>query len=108
MLQKIKSAFREIENGEPGRRFADHHERSRRREGQRGSRWRSVGFISAGVVLIFCGLLLSLPPGIPGFLLWIPGLALIAARWRRFAIWLDCLEAWARKSWQAVRAPHRR
>ncbi len=104
MLQKLKSEFREIRNGKPGRRFVDHHERSREREGARGSLWRSVGHVAAGVVLLICGLLLSLPPGVPGFLLWIPGLALIAARWRRFASVLDRLEAWARKAWHALRA----
>ena len=107
MLQKVKSEFREVKNGAPGRRFVDHYERTRRREGVRGSLWRSVGFVGAGLVLLICGLVLSLPPAVPGFLLWIPGLSLIAARSKRISILLDRLEVWARKAWRALRTPRR-
>ncbi len=34
----------------------------------------------AGLLLLVLGLILSLPPLVPGFLLWIPGLALIASQ----------------------------
>lgn len=103
LLRKIKSEFREIRKGAPGHRFLDHHERTRRREGVRGSALRSWAFVGAGLILLICGLVLSLPPGVPGFLLWIPGLALIASRSKRISILLDRLEARARKAWRALR-----
>lgn len=106
MLQKIKSVFREIRDGEPGRRFLDHYENSRRKEGGR-SRWRTWGYVVVGLVLLIAGLALSLPPGVPGFLLWIPGLAFIAARSRRVARLLDRTELMARNAWERVRGQRR-
>lgn len=100
MLQKIKQEFREVRAGVPGCRFLDHYQRTRRKEGARGSSWRTAGYVAAGLVLIVCGLLLSLPPGVPGFLLWIPGLALLAARFKGLAMLLDRLEAWGRRTWR--------
>jgi hypothetical protein len=105
VLQKIKSEFREIKDGSPGSRFIDYYERSRRRESVRG--WKTLGYVFAGLVLLICGLLLSLPPGVPGFLLWIPGLALLAARFKSFAILLDRLELQTWKAWQRVRTRRR-
>ena len=80
MLRKIKAEFREVKNGAPGRRFRDHYERSRLRDDVRGRVWRSWGYVGVGLVLLICGLVLSLPPSVPGFILWIPGLSLIASR----------------------------
>lgn len=97
MLQGIKAEFREIKNGVPGRRFVDHYERSRRRRGGRGALWRTWGYVIAGLTLLICGFVLSLPPGVPGFLLWIPGLGLLVARFRSLATLLDRLEAWGRR-----------
>lgn len=108
MLEKIKSEFREVKKGAPGRRFLDHYERSRRREGDRGRVLRTWGYVGVGLVLLICGLVLSLPPGVPGFLLWIPGLSLIASRSKRMSILLDRLEVWARKMWRALRNLWRR
>lgn len=107
MLQKIKSQFRAIKDGEPGRRFIDQYERTRRDEGARGSFWKTFASVGVGVVLLICGLALSLPPGIPGFLLWIPGLALIAARWKYLSMMLDGMEAWARRKWEGWRKRRR-
>jgi len=107
MLRKLKAEFREVRKGVPGRRFVDHHERTRRREGARGSVLRSSGFVGLGLVLVICGLVLSLPPGVPGFLLWIPGLALIASRSRYVSVLLDRLEAGAWKAGRAVRRRQR-
>jgi hypothetical protein len=103
VLQRIKSEFRKIKDGAPGRRFVDHYERSRRREDGRGTLWRTLGYVAAGLVLIICGLVFSLPPGVPGFLLWIPGLALLVSRFKSLAMLLDRLEAWGRKAWQRLR-----
>jgi hypothetical protein len=100
LLQKLKRAFREFKAGVPGRRFVDHYQRSRGPQGARGASWKTFGYVAAGLVLVICGLVLSLPPGIPGFLLWIPGLLLLASRFKGLAMLLDRLEAWGRQAWQ--------
>ena len=102
MLNKIKSALRDIRNGEPGRRFLQHYERTRLKEGDRGSFWKTFGYVAAALVLIVGGLIFALTPGIPGFLLWIPGLGLLAARSKRLAMVLDRIEVWARKMWKRL------
>lgn len=104
MLEKLKSDFREIRDGKPGRRFLKHFVESRRREGPHANAWRNAGYIAVGLVLLVSGLLLSLPPVVPGFLLWIPGLALLASRWRGLAGLLDRSEAWGRRLWHRWRA----
>lgn len=108
MLQRLKSDFRELKKGIPGRRFVEHYERRRQREHGKGNLWKTVGFVIAGLLLLILGLLLSIPPGFPGFLLWIPGLGLLAARLKSFAIFLDRLELLARKVWHWVRTRRRR
>jgi hypothetical protein len=102
VLQRIKSEFRKIKDGVPGRRFVDHYERSRRREGGRVKLWSTLGYVAAGLILLICGLMFSLLPGIPGFLLWIPGLALLVMRFKILAVLLDRLEAWGRQAWQRL------
>jgi hypothetical protein len=67
-----------------------------------------LGYVIAGLALLIGGFLLSLPPGVPGFLLWVPGLALLAARFRGFAALLDGLEVRSRRIWQRLRAWRRR
>ncbi len=104
MLQNIKLEFRAIRDGVPGRRFLDHYERSKRKEAARGSFWSSLGYVAAGVLLVMLGFVASLPPGVPGFLLWIPGLALLAARSKGLAVLLDRLESWGRKVWERTRS----
>jgi hypothetical protein len=100
LLQKIKQEFREVKNGKPGKRFVDHFHRIRRRENGRGTFWKTFGYVAVGLLLVICGFVLSLPPGVPGFLLWIPGIALLAARSKPLAKLLDRLETWARHVWQ--------
>jgi hypothetical protein len=103
MLQKLKSEFRDIKHGTPGRRFTEHYNRSTRVDGASKSAWKKLAYVSLGLLLLVVGLLLSLPPGIPGFLLWIPGLTLLAARSKALAKLLDGVEAWGRETWQRLR-----
>jgi hypothetical protein len=100
LLQKIKQEFREIRKGEPGRRFLDHYRRTQRRENGQKPLWKTIGYVTVGLVLVICGLAISLPPGLPGFLLWIPGFALLAARFKPLAKVLDGLEERARQWWK--------
>jgi len=106
LLQKIKQEFREVKHGEPGQRFIAHFHRIRHRENGVKSFWKTFGVVAVGVLLVICGFVLSLPPGVPGFLLWIPGLALLAARSKPLAKLLDRLEAWGRNMWKNFRARH--
>lgn len=96
----MKLKFRVIKDGVPGRRFVDYYERSKRNEAAGGFAWTTLGCVAAGLLLVVCGVLLSLPPGVPGFLLWIPGLALLSARSKGLAMVLDGVESWGRQVWQ--------
>ncbi|MBA4742825.1 MAG: hypothetical protein H2060_08995 [Azoarcus sp.] len=104
VLQNIKLEFQAIRDGKPGRRFLDHYERSRRKEAARGSSRSSLGYLAAGLLLVIVGFAASLPPGLPGFLLWIPGLALLAARSKGLALLLDRVESWGWKVWERCRS----
>jgi len=103
LLQKIKQEFREVKHGQPGQRFIDHFHRIRRREDGIKTFWKTFGIVAVGLLLVASGFLLSLPPGIPGFLLWIPGLALLSARSKPLAKLLDRVETWVRDIWHNFR-----
>jgi UPF0716 family protein affecting phage T7 exclusion len=96
LLQRTKAELKLLAAGEPGKRFLEFHERRRARE-RNATKWRTTAYVVAGVVLFAGGVLISLPPGVPGFFLWIPGLALLVARFRAFAIFLDRTEAFIRR-----------
>jgi hypothetical protein len=55
------------------------------------------------LVLIAVGALLALVPGVPGIVLGVLGLGLIAVRFRRVAIWLDWSEMKCRGIWREFR-----
>jgi Mg2+/Co2+ transporter CorC len=92
MFERLKRTFHELKDGEPGRRFTAHHERHRRTESHRESTLKTAAYLIGGFALLLGGLLLSLPPGVPGFLLWVPALGLLAARLRVVAVGLDRAE----------------
>lgn len=52
--------------------------------------------LAGAALLAAAGLMLSIPPGMPGFLLWVPALGLIASRTRSVAVLLDRIETGAR------------
>ncbi|MFP4307822.1 MAG: hypothetical protein ACLFRG_14350 [Desulfococcaceae bacterium] len=79
----------------PGERFRNEYRRRRDRREHWGM---SVAMLSGAALLALVGLLLSIPPGMPGFLLWIPALGIIASRIRPVAKWMDRLEAWTRRA----------
>lgn len=78
----------------PGERFQNEY---RKRRNRRERWWVSVAMLSGAALLAVVGLLLSIPPGMPGFLLWIPALGIIASRTRPVAKWMDRLEIWTRR-----------
>ena len=93
---RLRDTYRFLIAGQPGQRFRALNER---RRGQP----RTPAGIAIGASLVLIGLFLSLPPGIPGFLLWIPGFGILAARSRALARWLDQGELWLRKLVRAMR-----
>jgi UPF0716 family protein affecting phage T7 exclusion len=101
MVNRWKKIYLQIAHGEPGRRFMDYHRQ--RQQAEEGQTWKTPLYLVVGLVLVVAGSLLSLPPGVPGFLLTIPGLALIAARLKNFAQVLDQGERWLRRSLDKLR-----
>ena len=100
MWKKLKRSYRQFREDNPGERFLNAHERWR--EHSRGP-LATIVVIGVGALLIVGGLLLGLVPGVPGILLVLVGFALIAARFRRMAIWLDWSEVKTRRAWQKCR-----
>ena len=105
MLSELKKIYHSLKGGTPGRRFTEYHARQRR-QASRSQRMRIIK-VSLGLALVVIGFLLSLPPGVPGFLLYLPGLALIAGQLQLVAIGLDrterglrALYRWLRKGLQ--------
>jgi hypothetical protein len=98
MLEQLRRTYREIAATPAGKRFRCFHQRRR----ERGGRWQAVAMVGAGLVLVAVGLLLSLPPLMPGFLLWVPGLALIASQLRSVAHLLDRTECLLRGLYRRV------
>lgn len=97
MFEKLKVHFSSLAKGKPGRRFTEHHERHRQTETRKKAAWKTAAYLLLGLTILLAGLLLSLPPGVPGFLLWVPALGLLAARFRVLAVFLDRTELFIRR-----------
>ena len=93
MIGKLRRTSRDIVHAPAGRRFHRYHQRRQGRSGH----WRAAFYGGAGLLLVILGFVLSLPPLVPGFLLWLPGLALIAAQFDGVARALDRIECRARQ-----------
>lgn len=89
MFSKLKRITRQLRRSKPGRRFADDYHQNKHKNTSTWKRWL---LILLGMVMAMAGLILSLPPAMPGFLLWIPGLALVASQVKPVAVALDRLE----------------
>ena len=99
MISKLRSIYREIIAAPAGERFHRFHQRRKGRAG----RWHVAVYGGAGLLLVMLGFLLSLPPLMPGFLLWLPGLALIASQFGWVARTLDHGEYLMRKVCRRIR-----
>ena len=100
MWKQYKQDYREFKKAEPGQRFIGAYERGRARH--RGPA-HTILILVVAIVLIVGGALLALIPGVPGIIPGMVGLALIATRFRRMAIWLDWFEVAIRKAGRACR-----
>ena len=103
LITKFKADVADLKNGTPGRRFIEHHERHRRSEDPKKTRWKTAAYVIAGVVLLVVGALLSLVPGVPGIVLGIPAIGLLVARLRFVAVLMDRTEAFGRRVWRKMR-----
>lgn len=100
MWRKLVRGCRQFLKDVPGQRFIDAYQR-----------WKVTArnpitglvLLIIALVLIAAGALLALVPGVPGIVLGGLGLALIAIRFRRVAIWLDWSEMKSRSVWRKVR-----
>jgi hypothetical protein len=64
--------------------------------------WKKALFVGLGLVLVVVGVALPIPPGVPGFLVTLPGLGLLATQSRALARWLDRAELRLRRLLQRV------
>jgi UPF0716 family protein affecting phage T7 exclusion len=103
LIDKFKADFADLKNGAPGKRFIEHHERHRQSENPSQTKWKTVAYVVAGVILLVVGALLSLVPGIPGIVLGIPAIGLLVARLRSVAVLMDRMEVIGRRVWRKVR-----
>ena len=93
--ERWRGRVRTLLEDTPGERFQNEY---RRRKNRREHWGVSVAVLSGAAFLVLIGLLLSIPPGMPGFLLWIPALGIIASRTRPVAAFMDRLEIWSRRA----------
>lgn len=89
MWRKLKRDASELRQARPGSRFRRFYQR---RTGTREHRLVTALYIASGIALIIVGVILSISPIVPGFFLVIAGVALVVARARPVALWLDRLE----------------
>lgn len=94
MWKQLRQGLHEFKAATPGERFVKTYEHWQERAHGPAV---TIIIITIGIVLMVAGLLLGLIPGVPGIVLGVLGLALIATRSRRVAIWLDWTEAKLRK-----------
>jgi hypothetical protein len=100
MFRKLKDGYRRFKIDQPGERFIHLHQR-----------WHSeargvlinVLAVVIGAVLIVAGVLFGLVPGVPGIVLVVLGIGVIAAQFRRLARILDRVEISLRRACRKCR-----
>jgi hypothetical protein len=100
MWRKLVRGYRQFVEDLPGQRFVDAYQRWK---GTSKNPITNLVLLLIALVLIAVGALLALVPGVPGIVLGALGLALIAIRFRRVAIWLDWSEMKCRGVWRKSR-----
>lgn len=104
-IENLRSSAYSIKEGKPGKRFLRYYQIRKQRGAD--SPLKQVGMLALGLVLVAGGFLGFLLPILPGYLLFIPGLAILTARSRFTARLLDRLELVVRKLMQRWRSPSR-
>lgn len=100
-LQWLHEMVEEFRAGRPGNRFLTvyQHRRLHRREHP----VRSILYIGFGFLFLIVGVIIALPPGVPGFFLWIPGMLMISTRLRWAAVLMDRIEMWIHRAIGVIR-----
>ncbi len=94
-IENLKDTANHIKGGEAGQRFIQYYEYRKLRD--RDSLGKSVALWALGITLTAAGIFGALLPILPGFLFFIPGIAILAARSSWLAKCLDQIERIARK-----------
>lgn len=102
VFERSKQNVSHLLNGRPGRRFQSLYRRRREQIQEHPVRGRIL--IAVGCVLVVTGMLLSIPPGMPGFIVTFAGLGMIVARSAIAARVLDSAEILLWKCWRKVRS----
>jgi hypothetical protein len=98
---KIKQKFSGMTRGRPGERF---QRKYAKHGGRPPSTLMTAVYVTAGCLLVLAGLFFSLVPGVPGIVLVLPGLFLLAVRFRHMAALLDKTELIGRRIIDWVRS----
>ena len=95
MFDNFKDTAVHIKQGIPGRRFIDYYNYRKTRKNESAAKhW---GMIFLGSLLLIVGFVLGPVPVIPGFVLAVPGIAIICSRSKTAAKLLDATERLLRK-----------
>lgn len=102
MLSALRSNWRILGKGSPGRRFQELY-RHRRAQGRQSGVAARAFLLALGVLLVIASPLAGLVPGPGGILILLLGLALLASELLFVARWLDWCEPRVRKTWKRIR-----
>jgi len=102
MIAKMRSYWTALRRGRPGTRFQDFHRYRREQKKGSGTAVR-VLLLALGLLLIIAGPIAGLIPGPGGILVFLVGLALLAAEVLMVARWLDWCEPRVRKAWMHIK-----
>jgi len=89
MFKRAKQTWRQLKNGTPGKRFQDHYQSKHPRS---PSKLHQLSYGILGFALVVGGAILSIPPGVPGALMAVVGIAVISSQSARAARGFDWLE----------------
>ncbi len=102
----LNEMVKDFRVGKAGSRFLTVYEH--RREHANEHPVRSWLYIGLGFVFLVVGTIIALPPGVPGFYLWIPGIVMIATRLRWAAVLMDRLEGHSHRLMEWIRSKRKR
>ena len=90
MFDNFRDTAVHIKQGIPGRRFIDYYNYRKTRKNE--STAKHLGMIFLGGLLLIVGFVLGPIPVIPGFVLAVPGIAILCSRSKTAAKLLDAVE----------------
>lgn len=102
-IKRLKNNWHELSDrlkeAEAGSRFTKEYEHH---VGNNDGTPKRLFILITASLLAVLGLLLSIPPGVPGFLLWVPALAMVASRSLFAARLLDRTEVLTRSAIEKI------